>query len=68
MICWGFKNSVIRKFPITEFLLAKRKRHGANTGCLFFDFLQEVRHMVGTIKFLCQCDDITTFACAKIIP
>ena len=27
MICWGFKNSVIRKFPITEFLLAKRKRY-----------------------------------------
>ena len=27
MIYWGFKNSVIRKFPITEFLLAKRKRY-----------------------------------------
>ena len=27
MICWGFKNSVIRKYPITEFLLAKRKRY-----------------------------------------
>ena len=27
MICWGFKNSVIRKFPITEILLAKRKRY-----------------------------------------
>lgn len=27
MICWDFKISVIRKIPITEFLLAKRKRY-----------------------------------------
>ena len=39
-----------------------------NTGCLFFDSLQEIWHMVGTIKFLCQCDDIPTLAECKIIP
>ena len=29
MICCGLTLSVIRKFPITEFLLAKRKRYNS---------------------------------------
>gem|GEM_PF-5422613 len=36
--------------------------------CLFFDSLQEIWHMVGTVKFLRQCDDISTLAECKIIP
>ena len=29
---------------------------------------QEIWHMLGTVEFLCQCDDVTTLAECKIIP
>jgi len=36
--------------------------------CLPFNPLQQVRHIVGTVKFLRQCDDVTSFACSEVVP
>lgn len=59
--------------PVVENLARKmiacqKKKTRGEYGVSVLRFLQEVRHMVGTIKFLCQCDDIPTFAECKIIP
>lgn len=36
--------------------------------CLFGDALQQIRHIVGTVEFRSQCDDITALADAEIVP
>ena len=36
--------------------------------CLFGDALQQIRHIVGTIEFRSQCDDVATLADAEVIP
>ena len=48
--------------------LGKRKTDRADMRCLFRYPVKQVRHIIGSIKFLCQCDDVTAFACAKVIP
>ena len=36
--------------------------------CLFGDALQQIRHIVGTVEFRSQCDDVTALADAEIVP
>ena len=36
--------------------------------CLPSNLFQQVRHIVGTVEFLRQCDDVATFACSEVIP
>ena len=49
-------------------LLAKRERHGTDVWSLFRYPAKQVRHMVGRIKFLCQCDDVAAPAQSVIEP
>ena len=41
---------------------------GVQMRCLFGDALQQIRHIVGTIEFLRQCDDVAALANTEVIP
>lgn len=41
---------------------------GMLIGCLFGDALQQIRHIVGTVEFRSQCDDVAALANAEVIP
>ena len=36
--------------------------------CLFGDALQQIRHIVGTVEFHSQCDDVAALSDAEIVP
>lgn len=36
--------------------------------CLFGDALQQIRHIIGMVEFRSQCDDVTAFAYAEVVP
>ena len=42
-------------------LLAKRERHGTDVRCLLRYLTKQVRHIVRTVEFLCQSDDVAAF-------
>ena len=65
----------MREFPYLQLLegwlgclLAKRERNGTDVWSLFRYLAEQVRHMVGEIEFLRQCDDVTAFAQSVIEP
>lgn len=41
---------------------------GVQVRCLFGDALQQIRHIVGTVEFLRQCDDVAALADAEVVP
>ena len=41
---------------------------GVQVRCLFGDALQQIRHIVGTVEFRSQSDDVAAFADAEVIP
>ena len=49
-------------------LLAKRERHGTDVRYLLRYLAKQVRHIVRTVEFLRQCDDVAALARSKIIP
>ena len=48
--------------------LVKRERHGTDVWSLFRYPVKQVRHMVGCVEFLCQCDDVAAPAQPIIEP
>ena len=49
-------------------LLLKREGHGVDVRCLFCYPIQKVGQAVTKVEFFCQCDDVSAFAHAEIIP
>ena len=49
-------------------LLTKRERHGTDVRCLFRNLAKQVRHIVRTVKLLCQSDDVAAIACSEVVP
>ena len=59
----------MREFPDLQLLerwfgclLAKRERNGTDVRSLFRYLTEQIRHIVGEIEFLRQCDDVAPFA------
>ena len=51
-----------------ECLLAKRERNRTDVWSLFRYLTEQIRHIVGTMEFLRQSDDVATLADTEVIP
>lgn len=49
-------------------LLTKRERHGTDVRCLLRYLVKQIRHIVRTVKFLRQCDDVAALARSEVVP